>query len=169
MSSREFRHIIRLMGQDLDGTKKLIYGLTKIRGIGVSLSSAIAKAAGLKPDIRIGQLSEEEVGKIEDVISDPAKFGIPPRLMNRRKDLESGRDMHLVGPDLALGVKTDVDFMKDLRTWKGIRHSLGLKVRGQRTKTTGRTGKAVGVKKKAAIAALRAAQAEREGRGERGG
>jgi len=149
------------MGVDLDGSKKLVYGLTKIRGIGVSLSSAIARAAGMKPEVRIGQLSEEEVDKIEDVISNPLKFGIPSRLVNRRKDLETGRDLHLVGPDLALRVKTDIDFMKDLRTWKGIRHSLGLKVRGQRTKTTGRSGKAVGVKKKAAIAALRAAQAER--------
>jgi len=153
------------MGVDLDGSKKLIYGLTKIRGIGVSLSGAIVRAAGMKPEIRIGQLSEEEVEKIEDVISDPLKSGIPPRLVNRRKDLETGRDLHLVGPDLALKVKTDIDFMKDLRTWKGIRHSLGLKVRGQRTKTTGRSGKAVGVKKKAAIAALRAAQAERTEKG----
>lgn len=153
------------MGVDLDGSKKLIYGLTKIRGIGVSLSGATVRAAGMKPDIRIGQLSEEEVEKIEDVISDPLKFGIQPRLVNRRKDLETGRDLHLVGPDLALRVKTDIDFMKDLRTWKGIRHSLGLKVRGQRTKTTGRSGKAVGVKKKAAIAALRAAQAERTEKG----
>jgi len=165
MSSREFRHIVRLMGVDLDGSKKLVYGLTKIRGIGVSLSSAIARAADMKPDARIGQLSEEEVDKIEDVISDPLKFGIPSRLVNRRKDVETGRDLHLVGPDLALRVKTDIDFMKDQRTWKGIRHSLGLKVRGQRTKTTGRSGKAVGVKKKAAIAALRAAQAERTEKG----
>jgi len=149
------------MGVDLDGSKKLVYGLTKIRGIGVSLSSAIVRAADMKPDVRIGQLSEEEVDKIGDVISDPLKFGIPSRLVNRRKDVETGRDLHLVGPDLALRIKTDIDFMKDLRTWKGIRHSLGLKVRGQRTKTTGRSGKAVGVKKKAAIAALRAAQAER--------
>lgn len=165
MSSKEFRHIVRFMGVDLDGSKKLIYGLTKIRGIGVSLSSAIARAADLKPDIRIGQLSDEDVDKVEEVISDPIKFGIPARLVNRRKDLEAGRDLHLVGPDLALKVKTDIDFMKDLRTWKGIRHSLGLKVRGQRTKTTGRTGKAVGVKKKAAIAAMRAAQAEKPAKG----
>jgi len=165
MSSKEFRHIVRLMGVDLDGSKKVVYGLTKIRGIGVSLSSAVVRAADMKPDVRIGQLSEEEVDKIEDVISDPLKFGIPSRLVNRRKDVETGRDLHLVGPDLALRVKTDIDFMKDQRTWKGIRHSLGLKVRGQRTKTTGRSGKAVGVKKKAAIAALRAAQAERQEKG----
>jgi len=149
------------MNTDLDGSKKLIYGLAKIRGIGINFSTAIARAVDLKSDIRIGQLSDEEVDRIEDVISDPAKFGIPTRLLNRQKDFESGRDSHMVGADLVLREKADVDFMKDLRTWKGIRHSLGLKVRGQRTKTTGRSGKAVGVKKKAAIAALRAARAEK--------
>jgi small subunit ribosomal protein S13 len=164
MSSREFRHIVRLMGTDLDGTKKLVYGLSKIRGIGISFSTAVTRAVGLRPDIRIGQLSDEEVDKIEDVVSDPLKFGIPARLVNRRKDFETSRDVHLVGADLVLRQKADIDFMKDLRTWKGVRHSLGLKVRGQRTKTTGRSGKAVGVAKKAAIAALRAAQREKGGK-----
>ena len=158
--SREFRHIVRLSGTDLDGSKKLIYGLTKIRGVGVSLANAIAKAADLKAEMRIGNLTESEVEKIEDIIADPTKYGIPSRLLNRRKDLESGRDLHFVGPDLALRVKSDIDFMKDLRTWKGIRHSLGLKVRGQRTRTTGRMGKAVGVRKKLLIAAARAAARE---------
>jgi len=161
MSSKEFRHIIRLMNTDLDGSKKLVYGLAKIRGMGTNFSNAITKAAGLRPDARVGQLSDEEVDRIEDIVADPLKFGIPSRLVNRRKDFETGRDMHLVGADLALREKADIDFMKDLRTWKGVRHSLGLKVRGQRTKTTGRSGKAVGVKKKAAIAALRAARAEK--------
>jgi len=140
----------------------LIYGLTKIRGVGVSLANAIAKAADLKAEMRVGNLTEAEVEKIEDVIADPTKYGIPPRLLNRRKDLESGRDLHLVGPDLALRVRSDIDFMKDIRTWKGIRHSLGLKVRGQRTRTTGRMGKAVGVRKKLLIAAARAAEREKK-------
>jgi small subunit ribosomal protein S13 len=94
---------------------------------------------------------------LEDIIKDPAKHGIPSRLFNRRKDIESGRDMHLVGPDLALRNKADIDLMKDIKSWKGIRHSLGLKVRGQRTRTTGRSGKAVGVKKKVLMEAARAA------------
>ncbi|TMI37957.1 30S ribosomal protein S13, partial [Candidatus Bathyarchaeota archaeon] len=55
-------------------------------------------------------------------------------------------------------IKSDVDLMKDIRSWKGVRHSLGLKVRGQRTRTTGRSGKAVGVKKKVLMEAARAAQ-----------
>ena len=162
--SREFRHIVRVAGTDIDGSKKIIYGITRIRGIGPSFAAAVVKAAELKPDMRVGSLTEEEVDRLEDVVADPAKYNLPPRLFNRRKDFESGRDGHMIGPDLALRVKADIDFMRELRTWKGVRHSLGLKVRGQRTKSTGRKGRAVGVKKKLAIEAARAAA--REGRAE---
>lgn len=162
--SREFRHIVRVSGTDLDGSKKIVYGITRIRGIGPSFAAAIVKAAELKPEMRVGNLTEDEVERLEDVLADPGKYNLPGRLFNRRKDFESGRDSHLIGPDLALRVKADIDFMKELRTWKGVRHSLGLKVRGQRTKSSGRKGRAVGVKKKAAIEAARAAA--REGRAE---
>ena len=162
--SREFRHIVRVAGTDIDGSKKVIYGITRIRGIGPSFAVAVVKAAELKPEMRVGSLTEEEVDRLEDVVADPAKYSLPPRLFNRRKDLESGRDGHLIGPDLALRTKADIDFMKEIRTWKGTRHSLGLKVRGQRTKTSGRKGRAVGVKKKEAMAAARAAI--REGKAE---
>ena len=139
----------------MDGSKKLGYGLTRVKGVGVGLANAIVKAGGFRPESRLGSLTDAEVKKIEDIISDPIKYSVPARLLNRRKDLESGRDLHMVTADLTLKTKTDIDFMKNIRSWKGIRHSLGLKVRGQRTKTTGRSGKAVGVKKKLIIAAAR--------------
>ena len=145
------------MGSDIDGSKKVAYGISKIRGVGPNFAHAVVKAARVNPDARVGNLSEAELSRVEDVIRDPLKHGIPVRMVNRRKDVETGRDMHLVGADLALRTKTDIDFMKDIRTWKGIRHSLGLKVRGQRTRTTGRSGKAVGVKKKVLMEAARAA------------
>lgn len=153
--SREFRHILRIRGTDVDGSKKLPYGLTEIKGIGLSLSNAIIKIGGFRPEARLGSLTDAEITKIEDIITDPSKYSIPSRLLNRRKDPESGRDLHLVTADLTLRTKTDIDFMKNIKSWKGVRHSLGLKVRGQRTKTTGRSGKAVGVKKKLIIAAAR--------------
>lgn len=162
--SREFRHIVRVAGTDIDGSKKLVYGITRIRGIGMSFAAAVVKAAELKAEMRVGNLSEQEVDRLEDVVTDPAKYNLPSRLFNRRKDLETGGDRHLIGPDLTLRTKADIDFVKEIRTWKGVRHSLGLKVRGQHTKTTGRKGRAVGVKKKAAIEAARAAI--REGKAE---
>jgi small subunit ribosomal protein S13 len=160
--SKEFRHILRVAGTDIDGTKKVLYGLTRIRGMGPSFATAIVRACEVRPELRMGDLTEADVQKLEDAMRDPAKYGLPPRLYDRRKSLEDGRDMHFIGADLALSQKNDIDFMKDIRTWKGIRHSLGLKVRGQRTRTTGRKGRAVGVAKKVVLEAARAAAARGE-------
>lgn len=155
----EFRHIVRVASTDLDGTKKLVYGLAKIKGIDVELAEAIVKVTAVDPNTRIGLLTEGEIKKIEDALKEPIKYGIPSWLVNRQKDFETGQPKHLIGPDLILRVKSDIDFMQKMKSWKGIRHSLGLKVRGQRTKTTGRFGKAVGVRKALIIAAARAAAA----------
>jgi len=157
--SKEFRHIIRLASTDLDGTKKIAYGLAKIKGLDVSLAYAILKVAEIDPNKRIGNLTESEVQKLDSILADPVKHGVPAWLVNRPGDLETGQPRHLVGPDLTIRIKSDIDFMQKIRTWKGIRHSLGLKVRGQRTRTTGRFGKAVGVRKAVIIAAARAAAA----------
>lgn len=149
--SEGFRHIIRIAGTDLDGSKKLVYGLTKIRGVDVNFALAITKVIGLDPDMRLGFLSDGDAQKIEGILKDPVSHGIPVWAVNRPKELDSGKSLHLTGPDLALRIKSDVDFMVKIRSWKGVRHSLGLKVRGQRTRTTGRGGRAVGVKKKGLI------------------
>ena len=155
--SKDFRLVLRVAGTNIDGTKKVVYGISHIRGVGPSYAAAIVKAVEIRPEVRMGDLSEAEVQKLEDAMRDPAKYGLPPRLFNRRKGLDSGRDMHLIGADLTLSTKSDIDFMTDIRTWKGVRHSLGLKVRGQRTRTTGRKGRAVGVAKKVVMEAARAA------------
>jgi small subunit ribosomal protein S13 len=136
------------MGSDVQGTLKTVYALTAIKGINMSLSSAILKKAGVNPDVRVGFLTETELNKIEEIIKDPARFGLPNWLFNRRKNLETGKNDHLISADLVLRTKTDVDDEKAIRSWRGYRHAYGLKVRGQRTKTTGRAGKALGVKKK---------------------
>ena len=146
--SREFRHIVRVTDTDIDGTLKVGYALTKIKGVSISLANAILKKAEVNPEIRLGLLSEEQVRKIEDILENPTKYGIPNWLLNRRKDLETGKDLHLLSSDLVLRTKMDIDLMKKIKSWRGYRHAHGLKVRGQRTRTTGRTGKTVGVRKK---------------------
>ena len=152
MSSQEFRYIVRILGSDSAGTLKVSYAVTKIKGVSLSLSNAILKKAGINPDLRAGFLTEADIEKIEDVIKEPAKYNLPVWLFNRRKDTETGKDMHLITADLILRSKTDIDEAKEIRSWRGYRHAYGLKVRGQRTKTTGRAGKALGVKKKALMA-----------------
>jgi small subunit ribosomal protein S13 len=157
--SESYRHIVRIFGTDLDGSRKLLYGLSRVKGVNVNLAQASLKSMGLDPNMRLGYLTEADVEKIEEFLRNPSDKGIPGFLVNRRKDLETGHNIHLIGPDLTLRLKSDIDFMKNMKSWKGIRHSLGLKVRGQRTKTTGRSGRVVGVKKQL----LKAAAAAREG------
>ena len=146
--SKEFRHILRISDADIDGALKVPYALTQIKGINLNLANAILKKAGINPDVRAGFLKEAEVKKIEEIIKEPTKFGLANWLLNRRKDLETGKDLHLISADLTLKTKTDIDQMKGIKSWRGYRHAYGLKARGQRTRTTGRKGKAVGVRVK---------------------
>jgi small subunit ribosomal protein S13 len=136
------------MGTDVEGTIKTIYALTRIKGVSLSLANAILKQAGINPDLRVGFLTETEINKIEEIIKEPTKYALPQWLFNRRKDEETGKDTHIISADLVLRTKMDIDQAKEIRSWRGYRHAYGLKVRGQHTKTTGRAGKALGVKKK---------------------
>ena len=135
----------------MQGTLKTAYALTEIKGISLSLSNAILKKAGVNPNVRVGLLTEAEIAKIEEIIANPTEYNFPTWLLNRRKDAETGKDTHLISADLVLKTKMDIDHAKEIRSWRGYRHAYGLKVRGQRTKTTGRAGKALGVKKKTLI------------------
>ena len=136
------------MGTDVQGTLKTVYALTKIKGVSLILAGAILKKAGVNPDVRVGFLTEAEINKIEEIIKEPTKYSMPTWLFNKRKNAETGKDSHIISADLVLSTKTDIDEAKAMRSWRGYRHAYGLKVRGQRTKTTGRAGKSLGVKKK---------------------
>jgi small subunit ribosomal protein S13 len=146
--SQEYRYIVRIMGTDVQGTLKTSYAVAQVKGVSSSLSNAILKKAGVNPDLRVGLITESDVSKIEDVIRDLSKYGIPAWMYNRRKDSDTGKDVHVLSAELAFKIKTDIDGAKEIRSWRGYRHAYSLKVRGQRTKTTGRAGKALGVKKK---------------------
>jgi len=146
--SQEFRHIVRIAGVDVDGGLNIEEGLARIRGIGPTLARAIVNILDLDRAMRIGYLSDVMVKKIEDVIANPLKYGIPRWALNRQKDYKTGEYKLLIGSDLVLTVREDVERLKRIKCWRGIRHALGLKVRGQCTRTTGRVGMTVGVKKK---------------------
>jgi len=145
---QQYRHLIRIAGIDVEGEVPVNFALTKIKGVGFSFANAVLKVAGIDENKLAGFLTDEEVKKIENILSDPTSYGIPSWLVNRQKDLETGKDLHYVGSQLILRTRRDIELMMKIKSWKGIRHSLGLKVRGQRTRTTGRKGLTVGVKKK---------------------
>ncbi len=128
-----FRYIVRIANTDLDGNKPIPYALAKIKGIGVMTGYAIARKLGLDPTQRIGYLSEEETEKIEKLIEE-FKDNFSPWLFNRRKDYKTGEDLHLVGSDLEFAIKEDINRLRRIRAYRGIRHEMGLPVRGQRNK-----------------------------------
>lgn len=148
LSEQQYRYIVRIAGMDIPGDLKVAYGLALIKGVGYNFALALCRLIGIDPNKRIGFLTDSEIERIESALSNPLSIGIPAWMLNRRKDYETGRDMHLIGADLIYYVKRDIEREKRIKSWRGIRHALGLKVRGQRTATTGRTGITVGVKRR---------------------
>ncbi|MBU5678437.1 MAG: 30S ribosomal protein S13 [Candidatus Aenigmatarchaeota archaeon] len=139
--------IVRIVGFDIDASLSVINGLRRIKGISFMFANATCKKLGINPRMRIGDLSEEKIKEIENFIKNPK--GIPSWILNRRKDLTTGKDFHLVGGDLDLKVKEDIEFLKKIRAYRGVRHEMGLPVRGQRTGGKSfRKGKTIGVVRK---------------------
>jgi small subunit ribosomal protein S13 len=158
----EFRHLVRISGRDLDGGKKLVVALSDVKGIGYNFANVITMKLGLDPRARLGTLSEEQVKVIEEAIQATSKSVLPKWYYNRRNDPDTGEAKQLIGSDLDFIQKNDIEDEKNMRSWKGVRHSLGLKVRGQRTRTTGRKGRTVGVRKAALVAAAKEAAKKEE-------
>ena len=145
--SEQYENLIRILGNDIPGEKKTLIGLTQIRGIGYMFANSILQILKINPDSKIGTLTEDEVSSIEKMIQDPKSQNFPIWFLNRQKDIETGDDMHLVTSDIAFNLRNDVEREKGVFSWRGYRHMYGLKVRGQRTRCTGRKGGAVGVAK----------------------
>jgi len=144
----EVKGIIRIAGTDIKGEKQLFQSLLKIKGVGGVLANAICKIHGFDRNRKVGTLNPEEIKKIEDTLKNPAKFGIPPWILNRRRDLETGENRHLIGVDLTFVQQQDIKRMINIKSYKGVRHMYGLPVRGQRTRSSFRKGRSVGVVRK---------------------
>ena len=157
------RGIIRLAEVDLPGEKKVRHAILHIKGVSHSLAHIVPQLAGIDPNVMVGSLTDEQLDKLEDVVRNPQKYGVPIFMLNRRNDLFLGGDRHLVSSDLTMQQKADIDFMKKIRAYRGIRHELGLPVRGQRTRSSFRTGVRVGVVKGAAREQAKAAPAAKPG------
>ena len=149
-SKQELKYFVRIANTDLDGNKPIGNALTKIKGISFMFSNAILNVAMIDKTKKAGYLSEDQVSRIDDILKEPSKFGIPQWFFNRKKDPEDGTDKHLLGATLTFTQDNDIKMMKKMKSYKGIRHSLGLPVRGQRTRSNFRRnkGKVMGVKKK---------------------
>ncbi len=151
------RGIVRVCETNVDGTKKIKQALLKVKGVGYAVANAMPKMSGFG-NVRIGSLTDEQIEKIEDVLKNPVKYGFPTHMVNRIKETFTGESHHLVESELTLAVKTDIDFMKKIRCYKGVRHEIGQPVRGQRTRSSFRTGIQIGVARKGAPQPAKAAE-----------
>lgn len=123
--------LVRVLGKDIRGDIKIKSALTKINGISWAVSNAVCKILELDGSMKIQDFSKDELARIEDFMKAPE---LPAFLKNRRKDLDTGEDIHMSGVDLKLRKDFDLKRMKKIKSYKGVRHILGLPVRGQRTK-----------------------------------
>ena len=147
LSAQEYRHIVRIVGNDIPGERKIIIGLTQIKGIGYNFATAITDTLKINTNSNIGNLTDANVQAIEKLITDPIGGNFPIWFLNRRKDIETGGNLHLLTSDIPFTLRNDIERERITASWRGYRHLSGLKVRGQRTRTSGRKGGAVGVAK----------------------
>ena len=110
----------RISGVDLPRDKRIEIGLTYVYGIGRATSNRLLKEAGINPDTRVRDLTDEEVGKIRDAFE---------------------ADSILIEGDLRREIAINIKRLQEIGCYRGIRHRKGLPVRGQKTKTNARTRK----------------------------
>lgn len=144
----DFLYIVRIGGKDLDGERNVKNALADLKGIGDRLSMIIIKKLGLDPTKKIGEMKEPEIEKIREYVESKDYEGLPDWVLNHRNEIISGEDLNLISNDLTIQLQEDLNFMKKMKSYKGVRHETGHKVRGQRTKANGRHGLAIGVIKK---------------------
>jgi small subunit ribosomal protein S13 len=143
----DFQYIVRIANTDIEGDKTLIMGIAQIKGIGRHMAVLIADATGIDKKIKMGKLTDTQIEKIKKALEDIQNIA-PGWMLNHRKDIDTGKDIHLISSDVELRLRDDVNLLKMIRSYRGIRHETGLSVRGQRTRANNRRGLALGVSKK---------------------
>ncbi len=142
-----FNYIIRVVNTDINGENNIVQGLTQIKGIGRHMATFIADTAGVDRKLKYVNLPETEIEKLKEVLENIDEYA-PAWMLNYRKDSYTGEDIHLISTDVTSRLRDDINMMKMIRSYRGVRHEYGLKVRGQRTSSNGRKGLALGVSKR---------------------
>jgi small subunit ribosomal protein S13 len=154
-----FRYIVRVADTDLDGTRSTGLALTSVRGVGLRLAETTCRIAHVNAKELIGNLPESSVESIETTLR-ALPTHVPAWMVNHHTEPILGDTIHYIGVDVETRRRDDVNQMKMIRSYRGVRHERGQKVRGQRTRSNGRTGMAAGVLKKAAKEAAAASGKE---------
>ena len=160
----EIRHIVRIANSDLEGKRSVQYGLTGIKGISRRTAKIITINAGVDPKAILGYISDADTERLQSSVDSISSI-LPSWMVNKQNEIMSGEDRHLIGTDVLLGLNEDLNLMKKMRSYKGVRHDRGLRVRGQRSRSTGRRGRTVGVSRMALMAKPKEAEKKEETKG----
>ncbi|WP_440990083.1 30S ribosomal protein S13 [Haloarchaeobius baliensis] len=140
----DLQYFVRIGQTDLDGTKSVERSLIEMNGIGRRTARIIADKAGVDRTATFGRLDDDAIDAVVEKVEEYADE-VPSWLANRQNDFYTGETTHEVGNDLQMSRRYDINRMKMISSYKGVRHKKGQKVRGQRTKSTGRTEGTIGV------------------------
>lgn len=142
----DFKYIVRVANTDLDGKYQVIPAIAMVKGLGIRTAAIVATRANVNAYQKIGNLSDEDIARLQEAVEGLAE-NVPAWMLNRRKDVDTGDDSHLIGSDVEIKLRDDLNRLKKIRTYRGVRHEGGQKVRGQRSRSNGRTGLTLGVQK----------------------
>lgn len=144
----DFLYIVRVANRDLKGERRVDLALSDIEGIGPRLAKIIARLVDISPKKRIGDLNEDEIEKLRQFVEKKEYEELPDWVLNHRNEPATGNDFNLVTNDLSMQIQDDINYMKKIKSYRGIRHDTNHKVRGQRTRSNGRKGLSIGVTRK---------------------
>ena len=139
------RELVRIHNTDIEGTMNMYAGLTRIKGVSWGISNAVCKILAIDKGTKVGTLTDDEIKKVEIAIKNVHKE-LPYYMLNRPRGPEGAK--HLIMSDMELQHSMEIRKLREIQSYRGIRHALGLPVRGQRTRSHFRRGRAVGVEKK---------------------
>lgn len=142
----DFKYIVRVANTDLDGKYQVIPAIAMVKGLGIRTAAIVATRANVNAYQKIGNLTDDEVVRLQDAVEGLSE-NVPAWMLNRRKDIDTGDDNHVIGSDVDIKLRDDLNRLKKIRTYRGVRHESGQKVRGQRSRSNGRTGLTLGVQK----------------------
>lgn len=151
-SDEKVANLIRIMGTDLNAEFSLLFGLAKIKGISYMFANATCVALGLDKKEKIKNLSEEQINKIEEFLNNPKKEGLPEWILNSRKDVQTGENLHYVGKDIEYNALQLRRRLAKTKSYRAIRTKNKLPLRGQRTKSNFRKLKTIRSMKSKAVA-----------------
>lgn len=144
----DFQHILRFQNTNVNGKQKAPFGLRQVRGVGRRFAILVLRIAQVDVTKRSGELTEKEIDTVNDILQRPTDYNIPKWFLNRQKDPRDGGYTQLISNNLDTRFREDLERLRKSKNHRGLRHFWGQRVRGQRTKSTGRCGKTLGVVRK---------------------